>query len=95
MRPQFFALAPAFLLLAACDPAGTADRPIARAPVPESVQAIAAPGQDLSTAYLRPSDGCFWYRYDGPVETTDLPLRTSGGAPICTRRADPEAAAAG
>jgi hypothetical protein len=32
-----------------------------------------------------PEDGCYWYRYVGPVETTYLPLRTIEGRPICTR----------
>lgn len=95
MRPLLYALPPALLLLAACDETTTSVRPIARMPVPDSVRELAAPGQDLSTAYLRRDDGCFWYRYDGPVETTDLPLRARGGAPICTRRSVPEETAAG
>ncbi|WP_439123171.1 hypothetical protein [Marivita sp.] len=53
--------------------------------VPESVSSIAAPYQDLTTARIRPDDGCFWYTHRGPVETTELPLRTTGGNPICTR----------
>ncbi|WP_323764804.1 hypothetical protein [Marinovum sp.] len=89
MKPFLFALPPALLLLAACDETTTQARPIAVMPLPESVRELAAPGQDLSTAYLRREDGCFWYRYDGPVETTDLPLRATGGAPICTRRSVP------
>ncbi|MXU65954.1 hypothetical protein [Oceanomicrobium pacificus] len=55
------------------------------APVPEEVLAVAAPYQDLSAVILRPEDGCFWYRYVGPVETTLLPLRTTAGRHICTR----------
>lgn len=50
--------------------------------VPEQIAAIAAPGQDLSAVQLR-DDGCYWYRYAGPVETTMLPLRAVGGQPIC------------
>lgn len=88
MRPSLIALPPMLLLLAACEETASTSRPIIAPSVPESVRAIAAPGQDLSTAYLNSSDGCFWYRYDGPVETTDLPLRATGGAPICTRRAE-------
>ena len=53
--------------------------------LPESVSSIAAPWQDLRSARLRPADGCFWYTHRGPVETTELPLRTRAGNPICTR----------
>jgi hypothetical protein len=31
------------------------------------------------------SDGCYWYRYAGPVEITYLPLLTRDGRMICTR----------
>jgi hypothetical protein len=51
--------------------------------LPENVLAIAGPGQDLSTARLRPEDNCYWYEYRGPVETTLLPLKTDNGQPIC------------
>ena len=53
--------------------------------VPEGVVAIAAPGQDLTAVRIMPEDGCYWYRYVGPVETTYLPLRTAEGSPICSR----------
>nr|WP_254437326.1 hypothetical protein [Ruegeria arenilitoris] len=53
--------------------------------VPEAVAQIAAPGQDLNAVKIMPEDGCYWYRYVGPVETTYLPLRTIEGRPICTR----------
>ncbi|MFD2855951.1 hypothetical protein ACFSZS_15885 [Seohaeicola zhoushanensis] len=46
---------------------------------------MAAPGQDLQDVRVFPEDGCYWYRYVGPVETTYLPLRTRDGRPICTR----------
>lgn len=52
--------------------------------IPEAVAALAAPGQDLSTARLRPDDGCYWYIYSGPVETTLIPLRTPDGSMICS-----------
>ena len=52
--------------------------------VPDAVAALAAPGQDLQSAHLRP-DGCYWYRYTGPVETTPLPLRTVEGRTLSTR----------
>ncbi|UWR03969.1 hypothetical protein K3740_04515 [Ruegeria conchae] len=53
--------------------------------VPDAVAQIAAPGQDLNAVKIMPEDGCYWYRYVGPVETTFLPLRTIDGRPICTR----------
>lgn len=58
--------------------------------LPESVQAAAAPFQDLSRVRINPTDGCYIYQHAGPVETTFLPLRTVSGRPICTRA--PEAA---
>ncbi|MSU91175.1 hypothetical protein GE300_16420 [Rhodobacteraceae bacterium 2CG4] len=54
--------------------------------VSEAVAALAAPGQDLTTARLLPQDGCYWYEHSGPVETTLVPLRAVGGSPICTAR---------
>lgn len=56
-------------------------------PFPEQVAAMAAPDQDLETAFLRPEDNCYWYMHSGPVETTRLPLRTVGGNPICLKPA--------
>ncbi|SEK29122.1 hypothetical protein [Pacificibacter marinus] len=56
--------------------------------VPEGVLAIAATNQDLTAVRLNPDDGCYVYRYVGPVETTFLPLRTENGNPICTQTAD-------
>lgn len=53
--------------------------------LPEGVVALAGPNQDLSTARLLESDGCYWYSHRGPVETTELPLRTAEGNPICAR----------
>ncbi len=53
--------------------------------VPDSVLALAAPYQNLDAVVLNPEDGCYWYRHNGPVETTLLPLRTVEGRPICTR----------
>ena len=54
-------------------------------PVPEQIVALAASNQDLATARLRPEDNCYWYMHSGPVEDTLLPLRTSGGNPICVK----------
>ncbi len=53
--------------------------------LPEGVVEIAAPYQDLSAVRIMPEDSCYWYRHEGPVETTYLPLRTTEGRPICTR----------
>ncbi|TCO73273.1 hypothetical protein [Rhodovulum euryhalinum] len=53
--------------------------------LPDAVVAAAAPYQDLRHVRLLPEDGCYWYRHEGPVETTLLPLRTAEGRPICTR----------
>ncbi|PRY25179.1 hypothetical protein CLV78_102356 [Aliiruegeria haliotis] len=55
--------------------------------LPENVVALAAPGQDLSTARQQPEDGCYWYQWNGPVETTWIPLRSRDGRPICARPA--------
>lgn len=76
-----------FLGLAACEPmpATGGDRPSGPVTVPESVSLIAASYQDLTTARIRAEDGCYWYTHSGPVETTELPLRTENGSPICTR----------
>jgi hypothetical protein len=54
--------------------------------VPEAVTALAAPGQDLTTARLVEEDGCYWYQHSGPVENTLVPLRSAGGNPICIAR---------
>jgi len=71
------------LALGAC--AGDTTQGGGSKPVPEAVAAIAGPGQDIASARVMPEDGCYWYRHDGPVETTWLPLRTADGRPICTR----------
>lgn len=73
----------ALLVLGACTAPGTTPTQ-APGEVPEAVALLAAPWQDLSTARLRPEDGCYWYEHDGPVERTLLPLRTPEGRPICT-----------
>lgn len=78
----------ALLALGACDAAmtQTSNQPTGFIEVlPEQVVALAAPNQNLQAVQLRPEDGCYWYRYSGPVETTMLPLRTVDGRPICTR----------
>lgn len=76
----------AVLSLAACAETGTGGSgsggPVTS--LPESVVAMAAPNQNLQAVRLM-DDGCYWYRHDGPVESTMLPLRTTAGNPICTR----------
>lgn len=85
-RAQTILLPAALLLLGACTEPGNNQGPATIAStLPESVRAIADPGQDLTTAFFKVEDGCYWYRYSGPVEVTELPLRSTGGAPICTR----------
>jgi hypothetical protein len=94
-RPIVILSVPLFLLgLAACEPvpATGVSAPIGTAPIgivtlPESVSSIAATHQDLTSARVRSQDGCYWYTHRGPVETTELPLRTPEGNPICTRPA--------
>nr|WP_245727277.1 hypothetical protein [Paracoccus isoporae] len=51
--------------------------------IPEYVLALAAPGQNLQTARLNPEDQCYWYIHNGPVETTEIPLRSGRGRHIC------------
>ena len=91
MKIRFFLSAVALTLLAACG----GQQNTSSAPsdgfikeLPEGVLAIVAPYQDLSAVRIDPEDGCFVYRYIGPVETTFLPLRSANGRPICTRPAE-------
>jgi len=75
------------LTLGACA-SGTDSETSRNAPieeVPEAVRALAAPQQDLTAVRFGPEGRCYWYRHDGPVETTFLPLRTREGRPICAR----------
>lgn len=77
----------AVLLLSACStttPNSAGGDPEAVAELPESVVLMAAPDQDLTSVRLRAEDGCYWYRWVGPVETSYVPLRTTDGRPICT-----------
>ncbi|QIE46833.1 hypothetical protein G5B38_15615 [Pseudohalocynthiibacter aestuariivivens] len=72
------------LVLGACV---EVDSSVSKEPVvklPDSIVEMAAPNQDLASVRVR-EDGCLWYRYAGPVETTMLPLRTKDGRPICTK----------
>ena len=86
-RPLALIARPLILVaLSACEPVPGGDGPSGpTSTAPEAVAAIAAPYQDLTKVRLRSEDGCYWYTHTGPVETTELPLRTSEGNPICTR----------
>jgi len=53
--------------------------------LPPEVIALAAPNQNLDAVILNPADKCYWYRHQGPVETTMVPLRAVGGGLICIR----------
>ncbi|MCB1333780.1 MAG: hypothetical protein KDK26_09025 [Roseivivax sp.] len=86
IRPLAILASPlVFLGLAGCEPVPASNPRPGVVSVPQSVASIAAPYQDVTTARLKPEDGCFWYLHQGPVETTELPLRTADGSPICTR----------
>ena len=78
----------AILILAGCTvpTLEDGDAPNNAGNVPEAVAALAAPGQDLTSARLLQEDGCYWYEHSGPVETTLVPLRSAGGNPICIPR---------
>ena len=85
MRLSVVLLGIAPLILAACDdiPGSSEYRFIN--PLPENVVNLAAPNQNLDAVRVDPIDGCLVYLYEGPVETTFLPLRSKTGQPICTR----------
>ena len=70
----------AVFLLSACvaTPEGETEE------ISPEVRALAAPGQDLTQVRIE-SDGCYGYRYEGPVETTFLPLLTRDDRMICVR----------
>lgn len=80
----------ALLMTAACATTPPQDvddgQPGIPAELPEEIVAQLDPRQDLTTIRLMPEDGCFWYRWQGPVETTYLPLRTIEGRMICTQQ---------
>ncbi|RYH08566.1 hypothetical protein [Tropicimonas sp. IMCC6043] len=77
------------LLLGACNMAvpseGMEGRTLSADELPEGLIANAAPNQNLDTVIIQPENGCYWYQYRGPVETTYLPLRAKNGQPICAR----------
>lgn len=82
----------ALLTLGAC--AVPAERVEDRPPafiedLPPGVAALAASNQPLDKVRLMPEDGCYWYEYQGPVETLMVPLRAVGGGKICQALAAP------
>ncbi len=72
-------------LLALTTVAACGSTPVREEPriVSDAVTELADPRQNLATARLRETDNCYWYEYQGPVETTLLPLKTVDGRPIC------------
>ncbi len=87
MKARVWSACSAVLLVAACaESQSSASKDGFFKVLPEGVQAIAATNQDLTAVRIDPADGCYVYRYVGPVETTFLPLRTVEGRPICSRQ---------
>lgn len=91
MQTRFWTIAAALLAVAGCTDTGGSGSGQYIRELPEEVRAIIAPNQDISEVRIDPEDGCFVYRYVGPVETTFLPLRSRDGRPICTQRPEEEA----
>ncbi|WP_334067872.1 hypothetical protein [Nereida ignava] len=84
IRTITLTLAAAFTL-SACASAPVEDvssNPADAGPPPELI-GLAASNQDISTARIRPEDGCYWYEHRGRVETTLLPVLTPSGQRIC------------
>ena len=50
----------------------------------DAVIDLAGPDQDLRNVRLQ-DDGCYWWLYEGVVETTYIPLETADGRFICVR----------
>ncbi len=50
--------------------------------LPEGLAELAAEGQDIARVRLM-EDDCYWYLYEGVVETTMLPILTADGRLIC------------
>ena len=85
MRRVLVLFGPVALALAACEEVGGPGAGGFINPLPEEVVSLAAPNQNLDAVRIDPIDGCLVYQYEGPVETTFLPLRSKTGRPICTR----------
>lgn len=86
MKKQFSVIVIMAQLLGACTAPvgmlGNADDKNGEAEIPEAVIQLAASNQNVHSARMQP-DGCYWYEYSGPVETTLLPLLTADGKRIC------------
>jgi|UniRef100_UPI0030EE4BB1 hypothetical protein len=52
--------------------------------LPEALVELAADGQDIARVRLM-EDNCYWYLYNGVVETTLLPILTEEGRMICNQ----------
>ncbi|NBX42741.1 MAG: hypothetical protein EBR13_04595 [Rhodobacteraceae bacterium] len=52
--------------------------------LPEDLVKLAAEGQDIGRVRLM-EDNCYWYLYNGMVETTLLPILTEEGRMICNQ----------
>ena len=52
--------------------------------LPEDLVKLAAEGQDIGRGRLM-EDNCYWYLYNGMVETTLLPILTEEGRMICNQ----------
>ncbi|WP_321363214.1 hypothetical protein [uncultured Celeribacter sp.] len=79
---KYLLLVGGLLALAGCEAPLTTEGYLKE--VPEGLAEVAAPNQNLAAVQINPEDGCYWYRHEGPVETTLLPLRAKNGRPICT-----------
>lgn len=86
MNTKFAVMVLMVPLLGACSGqlgmSGKKDGKSGETEVPEAVLQLAAPNQNVQSARML-ADGCFWYEYAGPVETTLLPLTTADGKRIC------------
>ena len=87
MTRSFWFIGSGALFLAACEPTQTGGSSN-YIQAPQAVIDVAGPNQNLQAVRINPADGCYVYRYEGPVETTYLPLKTKNERPICTRAAE-------
>ncbi len=95
MTKPFLLIATLPLVLAACDASqmGSTSSGTPASNLPEGVLEIVAPSQNLSTARVDETSGCYVYLHNGPVESTYLPLRARNGQPICAREPEDGTAA--
>lgn len=86
MKTTAILISAGFFALGACEVVPT--EPVPQLPSPQEqimtqLVAMAAPNQNVQAARLNPVDNCYWVPYVGPVETTELPLLSRQGGPIC------------